>query len=250
MVTPANIEDRQRIEIDFWRTSATERPEADSVDNIINKVAEAEIFLDALRRFDGELPASGKVLELGGGQGWAACLYKRLHPGCEVVTTDISPHAVASLPKWERLWGVQLDGAYACRSYETREPDASVDVAFCFQAAHHFVAHRRTLRELARILKPGGRAYYLAEPATPRLWYAATCRRINSKRPEVPEDVLITARILELARDCGLQARVCFDPGIKRKGAFELLYFSLQQRLPFLQRWLPTSGHFVFTRPR
>jgi SAM-dependent methyltransferase len=243
------IDEKQRVEIDFWRTSATESPEADSVSNIISKVGEAEIFLDSLQGFRAELPAAGRVLELGGGQGWASCLYKRLHPNSHVTATDISAFAVASLHKWERLWDVRLDGSYACKSYETREADASLDVVFAFQAAHHFLAHRRTLREIARILKPGGRAYYLMEPATPKLWYGPTYRRINSKRPEVPEDVLITSTIAALAREAGLELQVHFDPGVKRKGPVELVYFSVLRALPPLQRMLPCSAHFVFTRP-
>ncbi len=244
-----SIEEKQRVEIDYWRTSDTEAPDVDSVHNVVNKVAEAEIFLEAIDALRDELPARGRVLELGGGQGWAACLYKRLNPACEVVATDISQFAIASAPKWERLWNTRLDGAYACRSYETSEPDASVDLVFAFQAAHHFLAHRRTLREIARILKAGGRACYLLEPATPRFWYGMTYRHINRKRPEVPEDVLITRDILALARECGLQAQVRFAPSTLRKGLFGTLYFSALASLPMLQRILPCSAHFIFTKP-
>jgi hypothetical protein len=41
---------------------------------------------------------------------------------------------------------------------------------------------------------------------------------------------------------------VHFDPSVKRKGPFELLYFSVLARIPLLQRLLPCSAHFVFTR--
>lgn len=245
-----SIEEKQRIEIDYWRTSDTEAPDIDSVHNLVNKVAEAEIFLEALAALRGELPARGRVLELGGGQGWAACLYKRLNPACEVVATDISQFAIASAPKWERLWSVKLDGAYACRSYETLEPSASVDLVFAFQAAHHFLAHRRTLLEIARILKLGARACYLLEPATPPFWYGMTHRHINRKRPEVPEDVLITRRILAIARECGLEAQVRFAPSRLRKGLFGTVYFSILAWLPLLQGVLPCSAHFIFTKPR
>lgn len=185
-----------------------------------------------------------------GGQGWASCVFKRLYPAARVVSTDISEYAVQSAARWERMLDVRLEGAYACRAYETREADASVDLVFTFAAAHHFLRHRSTLQEIARILKPGGRALYLYEPTTPQVLYRPAVWRVNRNRPEVPEDVLVPGKLVGIAGDVGLRAQIDYYPSVLKRGPTETMYYSVLRRLTFLQRMLPCTGHFVFDKPR
>ena len=243
-----DIEAKQKIEVEFWRDSKDESPEADSIYNVVNKVSEARVFLDCLNRHQEKLTSNGKVLELGGGQGWASCLYKKLFPNAHVTATDISEFAVMSLPKWERLFEVRIDDSYACTSYRVNESDASLDQIFCFAAAHHFLAHKRTLREISRVLKPGGKALYFYEPATPKYLYSMAYWRVNKKRPQVPEDVLITSELRKLAREIGLDFHVDYYPSLIKRGPFETVYFFVLGRIPFLQRILPCTANFIFTK--
>jgi len=243
-----DIEAKQKIEIDFWRDSKTESPESDSIVNIINKMSDARVFLDCLDRHRGKLPKAGRVLELGGGQGWAACIYKRVFPQTHVTATDISEYAVMSLPKWERVFEVSIDNSYACKSYEIHEDDASLEMIFCFASAHHFLAHKRTLQEIARVLKPGAKAIYFYEPAATRCFYPIVTRHMNRKRAAAPEDVLIIPEIKRLALNAGLELHIDYYPCLIKRAPLETVYFYFLSCLPFLQRILPSSANFVFTR--
>lgn len=247
----ARLEELQRKEVDYWRDSPHESPDSDSVYNLVNKMSDVPTFMEVLQ---GYLPAhfsapALRVLELGGGQGWSACLLKRLCPQASVTLTDISSYAVQSAHKWERVFDVKLDAANACTSYETREPPDSVDVVFCFAAAHHFRAHHRTLAEIRRILRPGGVALYLFEPVCPRVLYQLAYRRINRGRPEIEEDVLVWRNLLAIASECGLQGRVDFFPSTARRRPLAGIYYSVLSRLRFLCRLLPCSANLVFTKP-
>lgn len=242
------IEEKQKVEIEYWRDSASEAPDVDSLENIVDKMSEARVFLDCLSRYRDQLATRGRVLELGAGQGWASCIYKRRFPSVEVTTTDISPYSIMSLPKWERMLGVQVDNSYACLAYDTQEESGGTDQVFCFAAAHHFLAHRRTLVELKRILKPGGRVFYFYEPATPKYLYRAAFWRVNRKRPEVPEDVLIVPKLRQIARELGLQLNVDYYPSLLKRGAFETLYYLVLSKVPLLQRLLTCSANFVFIK--
>ncbi len=244
----SEIELKQKIEVEFWRDSQDESPESNSIYNIVEKVSDAGVFLDCLKRYPDQLAIRGRVLELGAGQGWASCVYKRQFPYVEMITTDISPFAIMSLPKWERLFDVKIENSYACKSYEINEDDDSLEQVFCFAAAHHFLAHRQTLRELSRVLKKGGKAFYFYEPATSAPLYSMAHWRVNRKRPEVPEDVLITSKLRSIAQEVGLDLQVDYYPSLMRRGTFETFYFYVLQRVPILQRALPCSANFIFTK--
>lgn len=244
----SDISAKQEKEINYWRDSEDESPESDSIYNTVNKLSDAPVLLDCLTRHRKQLDTKQRVLELGAGQGWAACIYKKLFPRAHVTVSDISEYAVKSLPKWERLFGVTIDNSYACKSYEIRENDASLDLIFCFAAAHHFVAHKRTLLEISRVLKPRGTAIYFQEPATPRYLYPLAYWRVNRKRPAVPEDVLIVSELEKLADQAGLDLRVDYYPQLIKRSPFEMLYYFFLSRIPILQRVLPCSANFVFTK--
>jgi SAM-dependent methyltransferase len=247
--TADELERRQRVEIEFWKNSETERPGSGSIENIVNKAGDAAVFLDLIARFDTVFRTAGTIVELGAGQGWASCLVKRRFPNAHVTATDTSEHAVASVREWERIYQTRLDGVYACRSYETAEPDRSVDLVFCFAAAHHFVAQRRTMAEVARVLAPGGHALYLYEPSCRRYLHALATRRVNKKRPDVPEDVLMYERIVAIAREVGLTCDLDFFPSTRRRAPVEALYYTILQRMPPLQRLLPCTINYHFRTP-
>src|SRR5262245_30991970 len=125
---------KEQLEIDAWRDSPTEAPGVDSIENLVNKLTDAPVFLEALARHRERFERAARILELGGGQGWASCLLKkRLGAGKQVTASDLSPFAIASTGIWERVFDVRLDATLHCRSYEIPLETGSVDVVFAFQ---------------------------------------------------------------------------------------------------------------------
>jgi len=244
-----SVMEREAAELRFWEESPTESPSSDSIENIVEKAAEARVFLEKLRLFGSLFEGARDILELGGGQCWASCIVKRKYPRARVTASDISPAAIASLHKWEHVYRTKVDRAQVCRAFETRFSDASFDLVFAYSAAHHFVRHRRTIRELARILRPGGAALYLQEPGCQPFAYRAAVRRVNRKRPEVPEDVLRYRELARLARQAGLEAEVRFAPTLTNRGPLQAVYFLALSKLPALQHALPTTVDIVIRKP-
>lgn len=244
-----DLQQKEQVEIDFWANSPTEKPGALSVDNLLNKMTDAPVLLQRMRPFEEHFRAASTILELGAGQGWASCLVKRLHPHARVIASDISPHAIASVHQWEHHFQVKLDDTFACRSYEIPLPAASIDLIFCFAAAHHFVAHRRTLAEIARVLRPGGRCFYFHEPTCSRFLYKAAHRRVNRIRPEVPEDVLRYREIEKLAHQASLQLRLHADTSLLKRGQLEYFYYWTLGKVRPLQTLLPCTRDFEFIKP-
>lgn len=239
---------RQQAEIAFWRDSPTERPESDSLEAVAVKLGEAKWLLPKLEQFREEFARARTILELGAGQGWASCIVKRTFPDSRVLASDISPWAIASAPKWERMLEAKLDDTIVCKSSEIPLEPETVDLVFCFQAAHHFVEHRQTLEEIHRVLTLGGSALYLHEPSSPRWIYRLARRRANRCRPMVPEDVLVHADLLELARARGFEASVSFDPDPINREPLETMYFLILQKLAFLCPSVPCTADYLFVK--
>jgi Methyltransferase domain. len=249
-MTNASTTGREAREIAFWTESESERPGVFSLDLLTHKLSEARIFLEKLATFGALFDESHTIVELGGGQCWASCIVKdRVGNRATVIGTDIAPDAVASVGEWERVIQVHLDRTESCRSYDTPFADDSVDLVFTFAAAHHFGAHRRTLAEIARILKPGGHALYLHEPSCKDWIYRLALKRVLAKRPVVPEDVLRYEHIRDLAHEAGLDTTVHFAPTTTYRGPTETVYYLAMQKLPILNKVLPCTVDLVFTKP-
>ena len=118
---------KEQIEIDYWKNSRAERPESDSIENLLNKMSDAPIFLECLTNHAAVFAQAQTILELGAGQGWASCIVKLTYPDARVIATDISDFAIASICKWEHIFRVKVDEALACRSYAMQQPDETID---------------------------------------------------------------------------------------------------------------------------
>lgn len=237
------------VETAFWENDPFERPGVDAIENLVNKALDASIFLAIYEEYRASFADARRIVELGGGQGWASCLVKRLHPDAHVTLTDAVPAAVAGRFLWERVFNCTLDAAVAAPAQQIPLPDASVDLLFCYAAAHHFVDHAAALAETHRLLRPGGTCLWLYEPTSSRLLHAAAEARVNRKRPAVKEHVLVPGAVVALAKAAGLVARVRHDPSTLRRGRFEALYYAILSYMPPLTRLLPCTSHFVLHKP-
>jgi SAM-dependent methyltransferase len=175
-------------------------------------------------------------------------MVKRLWPQAAVTLTDAVPAAIASRSIWERVYACTLDAALAAPAQQIPLPDGSADLLFCYAAAHHFVDQRAALAEAQRLLRPGGWCLWLYEPTSSRLTHGLAEARVNRKRPDVKEHVLIPQRILSIAREAGFSAEVRYWPSSLRRGRFESLYYAGLSYLPFLASVLPCTAHFVFRK--
>lgn len=120
--------------------------------------------------FEGmELRPGAVCLEIGCGWGVGALLIAERFPGCRVIATDYDPQMIelaravlADPPRWAR--GIRWDNIELRVADATALPfpDASFDAVFAFGILHHIQNWPQAVREVYRVLWPGG-AFSLEE---------------------------------------------------------------------------------------
>lgn len=243
-----DIDIKEQIEIQFWKNSPHENSMSESIENLVNKACEARTLLEKLAYHKQYFDKSESILEIGAGQGWASCIVKKYFPDKKVIASDISKHAIASVNKWEYIFKASLDHKLNCRSYEIPLDNESIDLIFCFESAHHFVRHRKSLEDIYRVLKKGGTCLYLHEPSCRQYLYKLAHSRVNRIRPEVPEDVLIYTKIQQIANQIGFKTNINFDRTCLNRGPTETIYYLLLQKIPLLYYYLPCTADFIFKK--
>jgi SAM-dependent methyltransferase len=128
-----------------------------------------EPWIDIARQFDIALeliaPRPGmRVLDVGAGRGWAA---KHLAlRGCDAVAIEVNPDDQVGLGRANALMaqaGVRFD-ALIGDSENLPFADESFDVVFAAAALHHTSDLNLLLRNIRRVLRPGGRLVAMNEP--------------------------------------------------------------------------------------
>jgi ubiquinone/menaquinone biosynthesis C-methylase UbiE len=243
-VVQRTVEEIHQIENELWREFKKE----DWLDNLANKMSEFQWLRPKFSVYDRKFREAQSVLELGGGEGWASCLAKRLYPGISIAASDISEYAISGIDKWEKLFESKVDNWFSCKSYEVPLPDSSVDLIFTFQAAHHFVLQMKTIQEVKRLLRPGGTCMYLNEPSCRRYLHPIAKWRVNKKRPDCPEDVLVFEEMREAAAAHGFRLEVNYTTSTFHRGVVEGVYYKALSMAPVFCRWLPCTADFIFTK--
>lgn len=239
-----SVKEMEDIELAVW----DKLQDLGWLDNLSNKLSELRWLLPKFDLYEPQFREARTVLELGGGEGWAACVVKHLFPQTWIAASDISESAISGIGKWERIFEAKVDMRFACRSYKIPLPDNSVDLIFTFQAAHHFRLHEETLKEVARVLRAGGTCIYIHEPSCRSYIYPLARWRVNRKRPECPEDVLCFERLKESAAKIGFRMEVNYSTPTINRGVVEGVYYKVLSAFPFLCRGLPCTADFIFSK--
>lgn len=150
------------------------------------------------------LPASiDRLMDVGCGQGTAFPLLQRAFAPMHILGVDVDPDMLARAARYSQGSECTVE---LLRSSVTKLslPDRCMDVVFCHQLIHHVADQKAALRELHRVLKPGG-----------VLLLSESCEAFISSWPvrwffRHPSGVQKNAAgYLELLRACGFSFSEC-----------------------------------------
>jgi ubiquinone/menaquinone biosynthesis C-methylase UbiE len=124
------------------------------------------------------LRPQSRVLDIGCGTGSFCILVKRLHPDIYIVGLDPDPKALARATRKAKQAGVdlQFDEGF---SESLPYGDATFDYLFSSMMFHHLELNvkEKTLREVRRVLKPGG-LFTMVDFTTPESAIARALTRL------------------------------------------------------------------------
>lgn len=127
------------------------------------------------------LNAGEAVLEIGADSCWSVAGFARR--GCRCVALDINHHLIVS-DLFMKEYGVYFERVLADMNH-LPFLDGSFDVVFCSQVLHHSTDLAGTMKEISRVLKPGGRLALFSEPmfgllfSWRRLLYGREARKLG-----------------------------------------------------------------------
>ncbi len=180
-----------------------------------------------------QLPSDGRVLDAGCGNGDYTRL--ALQHGCPVWAFDLSPEMVSSTRRRLSAVGLTAEELQEANVLDIPYPDGMFDVVICFAVIDHVPDECRTqaVRELVRVLKPGGALYINTPNRYAYGWRAGhwLMRRLG----RFPEGKIrwMTPKELQtlcVAADC----RVGRSLGLELLPPFSGIYTSDLQRLTVL----------------
>jgi SAM-dependent methyltransferase len=246
---------KELVAVDKWEAELAQYSEGRAIfDDIVRKSNFIQTFRQVISRLN--LTGEETVLEMGASHCWASVLLKTMYPGCYFVAADLIADCVRHAAQWERLLDVKIDEKWAfnCRDVPFRE--AQFDVIFTFASFHHFGengTYETAVREMVRILKPGGRIVLLYEPSSSPIFYKAAFKRVNRKRQAegIDEDVLVCGNLRKVVEKLGCSFEATTYPIWQyRESAGSTIYYFLLSRFGPLKRFFVSTVNIEIRRPQ
>ncbi|HST80698.1 MAG TPA: methyltransferase domain-containing protein [Kineosporiaceae bacterium] len=121
-----------------------------------------------------------RSLEIGAGTGFFSLNLKQAGVLDEVHVSDVSAGMVESAQRNARGLGFEVEGAVAAAENLPYE-DGTFDLVIGHAVIHHIPDVESALREVLRVLRPGGRFVIAGEPTRIGDWYARRLGRVTWK---------------------------------------------------------------------
>jgi len=132
------------------------------------------------------LEIRGRVLEIGAGAGWLSAELSKLPQVVEITTTDVSARLLKTdAPKVFKLLKAKVAKITRMPADfgNLDFPANHFDVVVCADALNRAVNVMRVLREVRRVLKPGGLFIAIREPVRPLVKFKSRTATKNSINP-------------------------------------------------------------------
>jgi ubiquinone/menaquinone biosynthesis C-methylase UbiE len=137
-------------------------------------------FVAAVGRDDMARWPYGEALELGSGTGFFLLNLMQAGVAAKGHVTDLSPGMVQAAVRNGTELGLDVEGRVA-DAESIPYDDASVELVVGHAVLHHIPDVELALREVLRVLRPGGRFVFAGEPTTIGDWYARRLGRVTWK---------------------------------------------------------------------
>ena len=173
---------------------------------IVNNPVRVMIQRQIIKWIGKTVAPGARILEVGCGRGAGACLLLEKFQPASLHALDLDRRMIRQALDYLNPEQKRRISLYVGDVFRLPYRDAVLDGVFGFGVLHHLPDWREGLREVARVLKPGG--FYFLEEFYPQFYQNFLAKRLFL-HPE--HDRFYSHDLRQALEDCGLSLQQCLE---------------------------------------